>query len=113
MTMPYVSVQFKKKEKFENKKKINFQEPQQLRENTMELVATMLACGIDEKKSKIFLQSQVAQHTELQWIFTCLSTNARLAQLPQFKEKAAQTKNPSTGLFMYPILQAADILVHK
>lgn len=90
-----------------------FQEPKQLRENTFELIATLLACGIVETKSKIFLQSQIPQHTELQWIFSCLSTNPRLAQLPQYKEKSAQVKNVSTGLFMYPVLQAADILVHK
>lgn len=73
----------------------------------------MLACGIVENKATIFLQSQVPQHTELNWILSCLTTNPQLTRLPQFNEKSAQTQNPSTGLLLYPVLQAADILIHK
>lgn len=79
----------------------------------MELTATLLACGIDPQKSTIFLQSSIPQHSELCWIFTCLTTMLKLAHLPQYKEKSAQVRDVHTGLFLYPILQAADILVHK
>ena len=91
----------------------HLKEPDQLRENIYELTATLLACGIDENKSKIFLQSTVPQHPELCWILSCLCTMIRLSHLPQFKEKSAQVQNVQAGLFLYPILQAADILVHK
>lgn len=116
MTMPYVSkfnsaISLRMREKYSLI--FFFQKPEELRENIFELTATMLACGIDENKSTIFLQSQVPQHTELNWILSCLCTNSRLTRLPQFNEKSAQTKNPSTGLFLYPVLQAADILIHK
>lgn len=90
-----------------------FQEPLQLRENIFELTASLLACGIDVKKSSIFLQSTVHQHAELFWILSCLCTMPRLSQLPQFKEKSAQVRNVQSGLFLYPVLQAADILIHK
>lgn len=114
MTMPYVS--FYKCNFVQGSQKIFFcffQKPEELRENIFELTATMLACEIDENKSTIFLQSQVPQHTELNWILSCLATNSQLTRLPQFIEKAAQTKNVSTGLLLYPVLQAADILIHK
>lgn len=90
-----------------------FQEPAQLRENIFELTATLLACGIDAKKSPIFLQSTVPQHAELSWILSCLCTMPRLSQLPQFKEKSAQVRDIRAGLFLYPVLQAADIMIHK
>lgn len=89
------------------------QEPDQLRENIFELTATLLACGIDEKKAKIFLQSTIPQQPELCWILSCLCTMVRLSNLPQFKEKSEQVKDARAGLFLYPILQAADILVHR
>lgn len=92
---------------------IDFQEPAQLRENIYELTATLLACGIDTKKSPIFVQSSIPQHAELCWILSCLCTMVRLSHLPQFKEKSAQVRDVQTGLFLYPILQAADILIHK
>ncbi|XP_062612663.1 tryptophan--tRNA ligase, mitochondrial-like [Saccostrea cucullata] len=76
------------------------------------MVACLLACGIDPEKSVLFLQSQVRQHTELCWILSCITTNARLKLLPQWKEKS-NTKNPSVGLFTYPVLQAADVLLYK
>ncbi|XP_031632535.1 tryptophan--tRNA ligase, mitochondrial isoform X2 [Contarinia nasturtii] len=88
-------------------------EPAKLRENIYELIATLLACGIDSKKSPIFLQSTVPQHAELCWILSCLCTMPRLSQLPQFKEKSAQVRDVWAGLFMYPVLQAADVLIHK
>lgn len=95
--------------------KIDFRlkEPDQLRENIFELTATLLACGIDVNKANIFLQSTIPQQPELCWILTCLCTMTRLSHLPQFKEKSAQVQHVHAGLFLYPILQAADILVHR
>lgn len=91
----------------------DFKEADQLRENIYELTATLLACGIDVSKSKIFLQSTIPQQPELCWILSCLCTMIRLSHLPQFKEKSAQVQHVQAGLFLYPILQAADILVHR
>lgn len=89
------------------------QDPVILRENTMKLTATLLACGIDPDKATLFLQSSVPQHTELSWILGCLTTMARLTHLPQYKEKSATLKEIPLGLFMYPVLQSADILLYK
>nr|XP_022293809.1 tryptophan--tRNA ligase, mitochondrial-like [Crassostrea virginica] len=90
------------------------QDPSELRENIFKMVACLLACGIDPEKSVLFLQSQVRQHTELCWILGCITTNARLGLLPQWKEKSKDnTKTPSVGLYTYPVLQAADILLYK
>lgn len=79
----------------------------------MELTATLLACGINPKKSLLYVQSSVRQHAELCWIFNCLTTMAKLSKLPQYKEKSQQVNSVSTGLLIYPILQAADVLLHK
>lgn len=84
-----------------------------MRENIFQMTATLLACGIDTNKSNLFVQSTVPQHTELCWIFECLTTMARLAHLPQYKEKSATLKDIPTGLYTYPILQVADCLIHK
>lgn len=89
------------------------QDPTELRHNILQMTATLLACGIDPHKSTLFLQSSVKQHTELGWIFSCLTTMARLAHLPQYKEKSAKVKEIPLGLFVYPVLQAADILMYK
>lgn len=120
MTMPYVRESHGHSTTTSHRTAIAFyfvslysQEPKQLTDNIFELTATLLACGIDPNKSTLFLQSTVHQHTELSWIFNCLTTMNRLSQLPQFKEKAEQAKIACTGLFMYPVLQAADILLHK
>lgn len=77
------------------------------------MTATLLACGIDPDKSTLFLQSSVKQHAELGWIFGCLTTMARLAHLPQYKEKSGKVKDIPLGLFVYPVLQAADIMIYK
>ncbi|KAL0126676.1 hypothetical protein PUN28_005211 [Cardiocondyla obscurior] len=89
------------------------QDPQKLRENVMLITATLLACGIDFKKSILFEQSKVSMHTELCWVLCTITTMARLAHLPQFKEKSESLKNVPLGLFIYPVLQAADILLYK
>lgn len=73
----------------------------------------MLACGIDPNKSTLFVQSTIKQHAELNWILGCLSTMARLSHLPQYKEKTKKLKDIPLGLFVYPVLQAADILLYK
>lgn len=88
-------------------------EPQTLRENSFEMLASLLACGINPSKSTLFVQSSVPQQTELSWILGSLSTLPRLSNLPQFKEKSAMVKDVNTALFTYPVLQAADILAHK
>lgn len=77
------------------------------------MTALLLACGIDPQKSVLFQQSSVPQHSELCWYLGCICTMARLAHLPQFKEKSASLKDIPLGLFVYPVLQAADIMLHK
>lgn len=89
------------------------QDPVVLRDNTLKLTATLLACGIDPNKATLFLQSFVPQHTELSWILGCLTTMARLTHLPQYKDKSSSMKEIPLGLFMYPVLQAADIMLYK
>lgn len=89
------------------------QKPKVLRENALKLCATLLACGIDPDKSTLFLQSEVKEHSELGWILSCITTMARLTHLPQYKEKSAKLKEIPLGLYLYPILQAADIMLHK
>ncbi|XP_058066873.1 tryptophan--tRNA ligase, mitochondrial [Anopheles bellator] len=88
-------------------------EPETLRNNTLQMTATLLACGIDPSKSTLFLQSAVPQHAELSWILGCLTTMARLTHLPQYKEKSANMKEIPLGLYLYPVLQAADIMLYK
>jgi tryptophanyl-tRNA synthetase len=89
------------------------QVPSELRENSLRLCASLLACGIDPQKSTLFLQSNVKEHTELSWILGCITTMARLTHLPQYKEKSAKMKEVPLGLYLYPVLQAADILLYK
>lgn len=87
--------------------------PAELRQNILLMSATLLACGIDPERSTLFLQSTVGQHTELHRVFACLSTMARLGHLPQYKDKSAAMQAIPLGLFDYPVLQAADILIYK
>jgi tRNA synthetases class I (W and Y) len=89
------------------------QQPALLQQNILEMTATLLACGIDPKKSTLFLQSAVQQHSELCWILGCMTTMPRLAHLPQYKEKSNSMKEIPLGLFVYPVLQAADIMLYK
>ncbi|CAH0583999.1 unnamed protein product [Chrysodeixis includens] len=89
------------------------QDPAQLQENVLELTACLLASGVDPSRSVLFLQSAVARHAELCWLLTCLATHARLAHLPQYKEKAARMKEVPLGLLLYPVLQAADVLLYS
>ena len=81
---------------------------------TLELAATLMAAGIDAEKSTLFLQSQVPAHTQLSWILSCLAPFGELERMVQFKEKSeANPAAVNVGLFTYPILQAADILLYR
>ncbi len=91
-----------------------FQEPKQLNKNILETTAGFVACGLDFKKSIIFNQSSVSGHAELAWIFNCVSRVGWMNRMTQFKEKAGSNKeNASVGLYVYPNLMAADILLYR
>ncbi len=90
------------------------QEPKELEKSTREVTASLLAAGIDAKDSIIFNQSAVPAHAELAWIFNCIARLGWLNRMTQFKEKAGKHReNASVGLYVYPTLMAADILVYK
>lgn len=90
------------------------QNPVDLRNNTLEMTAALLASGIDPKKAVLFHQSAVPQHAELAWVLNCTARLGWLNRMTQFKEKSGKDKEGSSaGLFTYPVLQAADILVYK
>jgi tryptophanyl-tRNA synthetase len=99
MTMPYI--------------------PGELQNNTMNMVIDLMACGVDPEKCVLFIQSLVPEHTELTWILSCYTSYGELQRMTQFKDKSESEKVQekgnivSTGLFTYPILQAADILIYK
>lgn len=91
-----------------------WQDPDELRKTIREVTAAFIACGIDPKKHIVFNQSQVAQHAELAWVFNCVARMGWLNRMTQFKEKAGKDReNVSVGLFAYPDLMAADILVYR
>ena len=89
------------------------QDPKELRDNIRETVATFIACGIDPEKSIIFNQSTVSAHSEAAWLLSCVARMGWLNRMTQFKEKAGKDKEKaSIGLYSYPILMAADILLY-
>ena len=89
-----------------------FQNPNELRSNVLETVASFLATGINSDKSIIFNQSSVSGHAELAWILNCVSKIGWLNRMTQFKDKAGSDKEKaSVGLYIYPNLMAADILL--
>src|SRR5882672_4662294 len=91
-----------------------WQDPAELPKATREVTAAFIACGIDPKQHIIFNQSQVAEHAELAWVFNCVARMGWLNRMTQFKEKAGKDReNASVGLFAYPNLMAADILVYR
>ncbi len=91
-----------------------WQDPAELPRAIREVTAAFLACGIDPKKHIVFNQSQVAEHAELAWIFNCVARMGWLNRMTQFKEKAGKDReNASVGLYAYPNLMAADILVYR
>lgn len=89
------------------------QDPEIFRQNTLELYALFLACGIDPERSVFFIQSQVPAHSELAWILNCYTQFGELSRMTQFKDKSQKhSDNINAGLFCYPTLMAADILLY-
>ena len=90
------------------------QEPAKLRRNTYLAFASLLAAGVDPEKSIMFIQSQVREHSELAWILNCYTMFGELSRMTQFKDKSAKNAdNINAGLFTYPALMAADILLYQ
>lgn len=90
------------------------QDPAKLRQNTLSAYASLLACGLDTDKSTVFIQSHVKTHAELSWILSCSTQFGELSRMTQFKDKSARHADDiNAGLFTYPVLMAADILVYQ
>ncbi len=89
-------------------------EPKQMRTRVFEMVSDVLACGVDPQRSVLFVQSQVPEHTELCWVLNSVAQFGDLSRMTQFKDKSQrQEDNINVGLFDYPVLQAADILLYN
>lgn len=88
------------------------QDPNTLRENTKKAVMQYIACGIDPKINTIFVQSHVHEHAELAWVLNCSTYMGELSRMTQFKDKSKKQENVGVGLFDYPVLMAADILLY-
>ena len=88
------------------------QAPKELRKHILDVAALYLSIGVDPKKSTVFVQSDVSGHSELAWILTCNSYTGELSRMTQFKDKSRGKESAPTGLFTYPILMAADILLY-
>ena len=88
------------------------QDPTELRDRTLELARLLLAIGIDPERSTLFVQSHVPEHTELSWILECTASFGELRRMTQFKDKSDGAEFVSAGLFTYPALMAADILLY-
>ncbi len=90
------------------------QEPKELRARCMEFLALYLACGLDPEKSLIYFQSHVPHHAQLAWVLNCYTYMGELSRMTQFKDKSAKhADNINAGLFTYPVLMAADILLYQ
>jgi tryptophanyl-tRNA synthetase len=90
------------------------QDPQTLRQKTLDLARIYVAAGVDPQKSTIFIQSDVPQHAELTWVLSCVSRMGELERMTQFKDKGkGNTERAGVGLFTYPVLMAADILLYQ
>ena len=88
------------------------QEPKALKEHILDVAALYLAVGVNPEKSIVFVQSDVSGHAELSWILTCNSYTGELSRMTQFKDKSKNKESAPAGLFTYPILMAADILLY-
>lgn len=88
------------------------QDPKELRSHILDVAALYLSVGIDPKKSIVFVQSDVSGHSELSWILTCSAYTGELSRMTQFKDKSRGKESAPAGLFMYPVLMAADILLY-
>lgn len=90
------------------------QDPKTLRQKTLDLARIYLAAGVDPEKSTIFIQSDVAEHAELTWVLSCISRMGELERMTQFKDKGkGNAERAGVGLFTYPVLMAADILLYQ
>lgn len=88
--------------------------PEELRENTLKLIALYISAGLDPEKNTIFIQSHVTAHTQLSWVLNCYTYMGELNRMTQFKDKAEKhANNINSGLFTYPVLMAADILLYN
>jgi tryptophanyl-tRNA synthetase len=88
-------------------------DPSELREQTTDLVATLLACGLDPDICTLFIQSHVAYHAQMSWLLECVASYGELSRMTQFKEKADRQGGYRVGLLTYPVLMAADILLYS
>ena len=88
-------------------------DPDALRDRTLSVATWLLACGLDPDTATLFVQSQVRQHSELAWILGCVATMGELHRMTQFKDKSEGRSSVSVGLFTYPVLMAADILLYQ
>jgi tryptophanyl-tRNA synthetase len=88
-------------------------DPEKLREQTTDLLASYLACGLDPDVCTVFLQSQVPYHAQLNWLLECVATYGELSRMTQFKEKAQRQEGYRVGLLTYPVLMAGDILLYE
>jgi tryptophanyl-tRNA synthetase len=90
------------------------QNPAALRRRTLEQLAQYVACGLDPSKNTVFIQSHVSAHAELAWVLSCYTMFGELTRMTQFKDKSARNAdNINAGLFTYPVLMAADILLYQ
>jgi len=89
------------------------QDPEALREATLDLAAILLATGLDPGRSTIFVQSHVSEHAECAWLLSCIATVGELRRMTQFKDKSKGKESVSAGVFTYPALMAADILLYQ
>lgn len=90
------------------------QDAERLRTKTLDTLALYLACGLDPQKSTLFVQSQVPEHSQLNWVLSCYTYFGELSRMTQFKDKAIRyAENINAGLFSYPVLMAADILLYQ
>ncbi len=90
------------------------QDPKQLNSACLDALALYLACGIDPKKSALFMQSHVPEHSQLAWVLNCYTQMGELNRMTQFKDKSQKNQsNVNVGLYAYPVLQAADILIYQ
>ena len=90
------------------------QDPAELRRRTYEVLALYLACGLDPEKSILYVQSHVPAHAQLAWVLDCYTMFGELSRMTQFKDKSAKNAdNINAGLFTYPVLMAADILLYQ
>ena len=90
------------------------QVPAELRRRTYETLALYLACGLDPERNTLYVQSHVPEHAELAWLLNCFTMFGELSRMTQFKDKSAKhADNINAGLFTYPVLMAADILLYQ